>query len=262
VWGRPQLPEWAAVESPGPEPVGEIWFEDERGDDAELLVKYLFTSERLSIQVHPGNEAARAAGYRRGKDEAWLVLEADPDAEIGIGLTREVSSEELRSAALDGSIEQLLDRRPVKGGDVFYSPAGTIHAIGPGLVLLEIQQNVDLTYRLYDYGRPRELHLDEGVAAAVAGPFRAACEAGEVEPGRELIAGGCAFALERWQGPWQGHVEAGSAVLIPMKSSCALGGEMAEPGTVWSLGGSTPVEIGEGAELLVAYERQAPVTRS
>ena len=262
VWGRARLPDWAALEAEGLDPVGEIWFEDERGDAAALLVKYLFTSEWLSIQVHPDDEGARAAGHRRGKDEAWLVVEADPGAEIGIGLTREVGRDELRAAAMDGSIERLLDRRPVRGGDVFYSPAGTIHAIGPGLVLLEIQQNVDLTYRLYDYGRPRELHLEEAVAAATAAPLRASGEGGEIERGRELIAGGGAFAVERWLGPWEGRIEASSAVLIPMQGSCTLGDGDGAPGTVWALDGSASVRIAEGAELLVAYERQVPVTRS
>jgi mannose-6-phosphate isomerase len=212
--------------------------------------------------VHPDDAAARAAGYRRGKDEAWIVLEADPDAEIGIGLTREVSRDELRASALDGSIEQLLDRRPVRSGDVFYSPAGTIHAIGPGLVLLEIQQNVDLTYRLYDYGRPRELHLDEGVAVATPGPFRASADSSQLEDGRELIADGDAFSIERWRGPWDGSIEAQAAVLIPMHGEVALGEEDARAGTVWTLEGAEPVRIGAGGELLVAYARSSPVSRS
>jgi mannose-6-phosphate isomerase len=83
-----------------------------------------------------------------------VILEAEPEARIGLGLCHEVSRDELRAAALDGSIEQLLDWHPAKAGDVFFSPAGTVHALGAGLTLVEIQQNLDLTYRLYDYGRP------------------------------------------------------------------------------------------------------------
>ena len=114
VWGRRALP--AGFPSLGAGvPVGEIWFEAEA--DAPLLVKYLFTAERLSIQVHPDDAAARARGYPRGKDEAWFILEAEPDARIGLGLTHEVSRDALRAAALDGSIERLLDWRPVRAGN-------------------------------------------------------------------------------------------------------------------------------------------------
>jgi mannose-6-phosphate isomerase len=91
-----------------------------------------------------------------------------------------MTPEQLRAASLDGSIESLLEWHPVKAGDFFYSPAGTIHAIGAGVALIEVQQNLDLTYRLYDYGRPRELHLDEGVAATRAVPFRPATKAIEL----------------------------------------------------------------------------------
>ena len=124
------------------------------------------------------------------------MLDAEPGAVIGLGLTREVSREALRAAALDGSIESLLDWRPVTQGDLFYSPAGTIHAIGGGIALIEVQQNLDLTYRLYDYGRPRELHLDEGAGGGERwAPGRPPCQAGT--PGRDARSGG-AFALERW----------------------------------------------------------------
>ena len=136
VWGRDMLPAWAEAQPLPGAPIGEIWFVEDGDVPAELLVKYLFTSERLSIQVHPDDVAACAIGLPRGKDEAWLVLEAAPDAVIGLGLKHEVSKDELRAAAVDGSIERLIDWRPVSAGDFFYSPAGTIHAIGPGLSLM------------------------------------------------------------------------------------------------------------------------------
>src|SRR3546814_5009861 len=120
------------------------------GSEPELLVKYLFTNENLSIQVHPDDEGAKARGYPRGKDEAWVVLEADPGATIAIGTRRVMTREELREAALNGTIEAVMFWKSVKAGDVFYSPAGTVHAIGEGLPLVEIQQNVDLTYRLWE----------------------------------------------------------------------------------------------------------------
>jgi mannose-6-phosphate isomerase len=155
-WGRCDLP--AVFDAPPGARIGEIWFTD--GADLPLLAKYIFTSERLSIQVHPAE-----------KTECWLILDAEPEATVGLGLKREVSADELRAAALDGSIESLLDWRPVRVGDFFLVPPGTVHAIGSGLSLLEFQQNCDVTYRLYDYGRPRELHLDQGIAAARPGPY-------------------------------------------------------------------------------------------
>jgi mannose-6-phosphate isomerase len=99
---------------------------------------------------------------RRGKEECWLVIDAEPGATLGVGFHEPVSHEVLRAAALDGSIEDMLVWHPVKAGDFFYIPANTVHAIGAGVSLIEIQQNSDITYRLYDYGRPRELHLDKG----------------------------------------------------------------------------------------------------
>jgi mannose-6-phosphate isomerase len=149
--------------------IGEIWF----GSDPSLplLAKYLFTSEKLSVQVHPSDEEAKTRGLPRGKTECWYVLDAEPDATIGLGLRRPLTREELREAALDGSIVDAIDWHPVLAGDFLYVPPGTIHAIGEGISLLEIQQNSDVTYRLYDYGRPRELHLDDGVAVSTLEPY-------------------------------------------------------------------------------------------
>lgn len=163
-WGRTAIP--ALFGSTGGRTIGEVWFMG--GDDLPLLAKYIFTSERLSIQVHPTDEQAAARGLQRGKSECWLIVEAAPDAVLGLGLTRPVDDAELRAAALDGSIGELLCWHPVRPGDFFMVPAGTIHAIGAGISLLEFQQNSDVTYRLYDYGRPRELHLDDAVAVARA----------------------------------------------------------------------------------------------
>jgi mannose-6-phosphate isomerase len=167
-WGRTRLP---PVFGPtGGRRVGEVWFVG-AGDDVPLLAKYIFTSERLSIQVHPDDAQARERGLAHGKSECWTILDAEPGAMLGLGLIRAVSKEELRGAALDGSIEQLMDWRPVSAGDFVFVPAGTVHAIGAGISLLEFQRNADVTYRLYDYGRPRALHLDDGLAVATAAPF-------------------------------------------------------------------------------------------
>lgn len=166
-WGRAQLP--AIFEAPSCSPIGEMWFASHA--DLPLLAKYLFTSERLSVQVHPDDTQARVRGLERGKAECWYVIEAEPEATIGLGLRRTLTREELRDAALDGSIVDAIEWRPVRAGDFFYVPPGTIHAIGGGISLLEFQQNSDATYRLYDYGRPRPLHLDDGVAVSALGAY-------------------------------------------------------------------------------------------
>ena len=168
-WGRAVLP--APFSNPGSEKIGEIWFETESGDPLALMIKYLFTSEKLSIQVHPSDAEAHDMGLGGGKEECWLVLDAEPGATLGIGTQRALTGDELRAASLNGEIEALMDWKPVQRGDFFYIPAGTVHAIGAGVSLIEIQQNADITYRLYDYGRPRELHLDDGVAVSKAVPY-------------------------------------------------------------------------------------------
>jgi mannose-6-phosphate isomerase len=150
--------------------IGEIWFEAPDGRALPLLVKYLFTSEKLSVQVHPNDADARARGLPHGKSECWYVVAAEPGAKLALGLKQAMSEAELREAAADGSIEHRLDWIEARHGDFFSVPAGTIHAIGPGLSLIEIQQPSDVTYRLYDYGRDRELHVDDAVAVADRAP--------------------------------------------------------------------------------------------
>jgi mannose-6-phosphate isomerase len=256
LWGRAELPQsFGSAAERGGEPIGEIWFQDGRGAEAELLVKYLLTRERLSIQVHPDDEAARSAGHRRGKDEAWLVLEAEPGARVGLGLKREVGRGELRSAVAEGSLEALVDWREVAPGDFFYSPAGTIHALGPGLTLVEIQQNVDCTYRLYDYGRDRELQIEAAVAAARPGPYSGAPRR-EAGPGREILCEGGAFVVERWTraagGRLAGEVER-PVWLIPLRGGGLIDGEALEPPSVWLVEDQSRVRIDEGSEILFAY---------
>lgn len=169
--------------------VGEIWFEPPANRPLDVMVKYLFTTERLSVQVHPDDAAARTRGYPRGKDECWIVLDADEDAELGIGTVREFAADEVMAAARDGSIVDMIDWRKPEKGDFIYNPAGTIHAIGPGLTVLEIQQAVDLTYRLYDYGRPRELHLREAADVVQPKPHRHPLDTRIGEQSRVLVGG-------------------------------------------------------------------------
>lgn len=159
IWGAVDLSPW--YPSSGKR-IGEVWFEA----DLPLLVKFIFTSERLSVQVHPNDAFAARHEHSRGKTEMWYVLRADPGARIAVGFREAITRERLRESALSGEIERLLHWVEVKPGDAFFIPAGTVHAIGGGLVLCEVQQNSDVTYRLFDYGRPRELHLDKAVQVA------------------------------------------------------------------------------------------------
>jgi mannose-6-phosphate isomerase len=159
VWGTPDLLPWYP---PAGKKIGEVWFDA----DLPLLVKFLFTSERLSVQVHPNDAFAAAHGGARGKTEMWYVMRAEPGARLAIGFRESISRERLREAAASGEIERLLNWMEVEAGDTFFIPAGTVHAIGGGLALCEIQQHSDVTYRLYDYGRGRELHLDQAIQVA------------------------------------------------------------------------------------------------
>lgn len=203
--------------------IGEVWFGD--GRDLPLLAKYIFTSQRLSIQVHPDDAQAAERGLGRGKSECWYILDAEPDAELGLGLGRGATEQELRSASVDGSIEQLIDWRPVRAGDFFMVPARTVHAIGAGITLLEFQQNSDTTFRLYDYGRPRELHLDDGLAVARRDAYPAKLSAHVRADEERVLVDGPHFSLvhglwaeglatqlagrRRWVMPLEGRVASG-----------------------------------------------------
>ncbi|MBV9841569.1 MAG: class I mannose-6-phosphate isomerase [Sphingomonadaceae bacterium] len=255
-WGRHDLWPGFPDQPKDKDPVGEVWFEEPDGSQPPLLVKYLFTSEKLSVQVHPDDQYARAHGYHRGKDEAWLILSAEPHATIALGTLYPMDKDELRRSALDGSIEKKLDWKAVKADDSYYSPAGTVHAIGPGLVVIEVQQNVDLTYRLYDYGSARELHVDDAVAVADPVPYVAPYIAHDVEPGRTVLGDGPAFVLERWRRSGSGTLDSkgrGSVWLVPVKGGGTLDGGRLEPGGVWVATAPTALTLDDGADLLVAY---------
>ena len=235
-WGRTNLP--AMFDPPPGKRIGEVWFERDR--DLALLAKYIFTSEKLSVQVHPDDEQARARGLASGKTECWYIVEAEPGSTLGLGLSRDVSADELRAAALDGSIEGLLNWRPVTAGDFFFVPAGTIHAIGGGLSLLEFQQNSDVTYRLYDYGRPRELHVDDALAVATRAPYpNALAQQVSADDDRTLVDGPH-FTLvhthedaledrQRWVMPLEGEVRSGGERAGPGECLLVQPGEGVEP---------------------------------
>ena len=199
VWGRRDLRPWY-TDTGTTELVGEAWLTgpecvvetgelegrtfasvaQELGGEFPLLVKLLFPNEKLSVQVHPDDAQAQTFGEVRGKTECWYVLEAEPGAAVALGLKDGAGKEQVAAAIADGTMESLMEWVPVSVGDMLFVDAGTVHAIGPGVVLLETQQTSDVTYRLYDYGRPRELHLEKGLAV-----MKAKTQAGKVKP-REM----------------------------------------------------------------------------
>lgn len=254
-WGRHKL--WPGFADPAPDgdPIGEIWFQTPGNATPDLLIKYLFTSEKLSVQVHPNDEQAHAAGLPRGKDECWVILDAEPDSTIALGTKAPVDHATLRAAALDGSIEQLLDWKPVKAGDFFYSASGTIHAIGAGITLIEIQQNSETTYRLYDYGRPRELHLEEGVAVSEPVPFVAHPMPGRVAEDRTILVEGPKFVLERWPGGHRGFtLPAGTTGwLVPVTGAGTVDGVAWHAGECLTLTGDCELVAEAGSDVLFAY---------
>lgn len=249
-WGRTDLGPWFPDATPEEGKIGEIWFEAE--GDPSLLVKFLFTSERLSVQVHPDDAAARAAGYERGKDEAWVVLGVQPGSTMGVGLTHAVSKDELRASALDGSIEHLIDWRPVHTNDFIYSAAGTIHAIGAGVTVIEVQQNVDLTYRLYDYGSARELHLDAAIAVARPEPFTHVDHLVDHGQGRTLLCEGPKFRIGRWQGSGEVTTKRDQTWITLARGTAMIGDQHAVAGETWIAGAQTLVTRSDDADIVAS----------
>ena len=142
-----------------------------------LLIKVIFAREKLSVQVHPDDKMAQKYGQPRGKTECWYALAADPGAEVAAGLLPGVTPEQIHDEIKANTLEASLNMLPVAAGDIIYVDAGTVHAIWPGSILLETQQNCDITYRLYDYGRPRELHIEKSIEA-----MRFKTRAGKIPP--------------------------------------------------------------------------------
>lgn len=228
-WGRRSLPPPFAGGSASAGPVGEIWFELP-GRQLDLMVKYIFTSEKLSIHVHPSDEEARLAGHRQGKEECWYILDAAPGASVGIGTTRPLTDAELADACQSGAIEDLMEWIPVRTGDLFYIPAGTVHAIGVGIFLVKIQQNADIAYRLYDYGRPRELHLDRGVAVSRACPYPPAMRCHVATETPDLLVDGPKFRLALTHGAMPVLEGRGPYYIVPLQGAVATDDGVARAG--------------------------------
>ncbi len=249
-WGRTDIP--AQFGDMGDRRIGEIWYESADGDPLPILVKWLFTSEKLSIQVHPNDAQARDRGLQSGKEECWFVVDAEPGAVLGIGTHQDLSAEALRAASLSGEIEALMDWKPVSAGDYYYIPAGTVHAIGAGITLVEVQQFADITYRLFDYGRPRELHLDDGVAVSVATPYRDA-RSGRITGGQQMVDGPY---FQLWYVDNQSQIDAldlaGNCWIVPLTGTVSVAHEIATVGDCLVVDGPAAIELSADATLLIA----------
>jgi len=291
VWGRADLSGWYdAAPRTDAASVGEAWLTDvecevEGGDtfgnligrdrewalgatagSAPILVKLLFAAAPLSVQVHPTDAAARASGIAAsGKNEAWHILEAAPDAAVWTGFTAPVTPAQLRAAAANGSILGLMRRCPVQAGDTVPVPAGTVHAFGAGVVLLEVQDPVQVTYRLYDYGRPRPLQMEEALAVADLSPARGhTAEVGSVVQSRggRLLASAPRFVLERRAIRGGLVVQpdgARSHILVPLTPGVQLDGRELRRGTAAFVPAHGHVaRLGGGAQTSLAVVHPGP----
>jgi mannose-6-phosphate isomerase len=166
-----------------------------RKGGSPLLIKVIFAREKLSVQVHPDDAMAQKYGDPRGKSECWYVLEAEPGAQVACGLKPGVTLDQVKAGIEAGTLENSLNLLHVARGEVVFVDAGTVHAIWPGSILLETQQNCDLTYRMYDYGRGRELHIQKSLEAT-----RLKTSAGKIPPrvlpGKTLLMEGDYFSVE------------------------------------------------------------------
>ena len=239
IWGSTGLYPWF------PEPqqkIGEVWFNSPRLP----LIKFLFTTERLSVQVHPGDAFARDNENSNGKTEMWHILRAAPAAKVAAGFREPVTAEEVRASALSGTIEALLNWIVVRPGDTLFIPAGTVHAIGAGLALCEIQQHSDITYRIFDYGRQRDLHLEKAMRVSGFG----SCMARTHLPVR------CPhFHTERIEVRDEVHKEAVDRPtgLIVLNGEGLLNQEPFFPGEVYELGAGEQLSIRGSATLLRTF---------
>jgi mannose-6-phosphate isomerase len=229
-----------------------------------LLVKLLFTTERLSVQVHPDDSYASTHHQCLGKTEAWYVMDSQPPGEVAVGFRERLTPARLREAALSGEIETLLDWRKVAKGDVVFTPSGTVHAIGAGLTVCEIQENSDITYRLYDYGRPRELHLDHGVEVSNLGPHTDEPTTKNLAAGRDELIACSYFRIEKLT-PSGSLKILGAAfyqLFICLSGRGTLNGEPIKAGEVFLLPAHATkcVLDAPGSEWILTYTSTQPVT--
>jgi mannose-6-phosphate isomerase len=225
VWGWNDLRPWYDQVAKQ-EPIGEVWLTSDESEvatgphsgrtlgeifsqfphamlgkdaprnDSPLLIKVIFAREKLSVQVHPDDRLAQKYGEHNGKTECWYAIAAESDAKVALGLKPGVTMETVRMGIANETLEQSLNVVPIHAGDMVFVDAGTVHAIWPGSVLLETQQYSDVTYRMYDYGRGRELHIDKSIEAT-----RVETDAGKIAPrtlsDRTILVEGQYFAVEK-----------------------------------------------------------------
>lgn len=258
-WGSLDLRPWSQASTRDGR-IGELWFERPglAAPKTALLLKLLLTTEPLSIQVHPDDTFARSIGLANGKTEAWYILSAIPGAKVAVGLSCPHSAAELRTAITDGSIANIVHWHPVRPGDVIFIPAGTIHAIGAGIVLAEIQQRSDATFRLFDYGRERGLHIENAVAVATAGPCEIQSPPRRLSGARTALTVNSYFALEQIDlapcSVWM--LDAPKETwLLAIEGHAQLGSTRLEPGdAVFLEADHAEIEVGaNGLKALLAY---------
>jgi len=260
VWGGERLRALAPNGAPSGA-IGEAWFgeADERGDG--VLVKLLDVQGRLSVQVHPDDDLARAmhGPHAIGKHEAWVVLEAAPGAEILLGRDPGVSATEITQAlTTGGDVTPLLARHAVQRGDVFDVPTGCLHAMMPGLFVWEVQQRSDRTYRVADWGRndpSRPLHRAEALRAtdaAYQATRTTAIDWGR--PGEQLLVASPHFTARAVIGPWVGEVLVGAAgaTVTALGTARVDGLQLRDLSTANLASGLRSVDLAEGSALLAA----------
>ena len=226
IWGSTQLEPWFANQT---EKIGEVWF-----PAGELLIKFLFTTEDLSVQVHPDDEYAARHEDSRGKTEMWYILRAEPGAQVALGFREPLDPADAAELSRSGAIMDHLAWHIANPGDTFFTPAGTVHAIGKGLALCEIQQNSDVTYRIFDYGRPRELHIERALDVSEWTCHPGAAETRELGPGCEELIRCGHFATVKL------HVRGttqltGDQYAIALEGRGAIGDEQFRPGAVFEI---------------------------
>jgi len=265
-WGIFDLRPWSNVRHEGGA-IGEIWYERSGREAAKssLLLKILFTNQPLSIQVHPDDAFAHSIGLPRGKTEAWYVLRAAPEAKVALGLNQRLTQKQLRAAVDDGSISNLVVWQAVSCGDAIFVPAGTIHAIGAGLVIAEIQQRSDATFRLFDHGRQRALHVESAVAAADAGPAHVQGHPNRLTDERTLLISSPYFVVERIELPpdstWRLDGERETWFLVLSGGARTTSFDMTTGDALFVQSDSVDLQAGPtGLTGLVAYTGEDPVS--
>ena len=263
VWGGNRLRALAAANVPSG-PIGEAWFGDADEQPGGVLVKLLDVQERLSVQVHPDDELARATHgpHAIGKHEAWVVLEAAPGAEILLGRDPGVAAEDIAHAlTTGGDVTPLLARHAVQRGDVFDVPTGCLHAMMPGLFIWEVQQRSDRTYRVADWGRndpSRPLHQAEALRAtdaAYQATRTTAIDWGK--PGEQLLVASPHFSARAVVGPWAGEIAVGSHGATATAIGAGTVGDvhLGDLATAHLATGLQSIDLAAGAALLIAEGR-------